>query len=189
MAANLQTDTGRLQDLVASVVASTGLELVQLELRGEGRGRLLRVFLDQPGGVGLEHCERASRALSAALDEVEGAAVLPGPYTLEVSSPGLDRMLVKHSDFERFAGQRVRIKVRQLLAGARSWTGTLLGAAPEGVRLQPAGRSLESEALLIAWDNLSEARLAPIWPASSPSAPGGRGRSPGGKAARAARRK
>src|SRR6185437_14314121 len=106
------------QNLVEQTIQATGLELVHVELLGAGRAQTLRVYVDQPGGVGLDDCERASRALSAALDaaletgpaETAGAGVVPlaGSYTLEVSSPGVDRPLVKPADFERFAGERAR---------------------------------------------------------------------------------
>ncbi|HET9784279.1 MAG TPA: ribosome maturation factor RimP, partial [Terriglobales bacterium] len=73
---------------MGQVVAAVGLELVKLEFKSESGQKLLRVYVDQPGGVGLADCERVSRALSAALDEQEAAGepTLPGPFTLEVSS-------------------------------------------------------------------------------------------------------
>ena len=150
--------TGPWRAVVERVVEACGLELVQAELVGGGRERVLRVFLDQPGGIALADCERVSRALSAALDEDEAAVA--GSYTLEVSSPGLDRPLTRREDFERFAGQRVRVRTRTPLGGARNIVGELLGGGESGLRLRPESvRSADEVA--IGWDNLEMARLAP----------------------------
>ncbi|HUX67060.1 MAG TPA: ribosome maturation factor RimP [Terriglobales bacterium] len=172
MTAQAQLETPAWRTLVEQVVAAAGLELVQAELRGEGGGRLLRVMIDQPAGVGLGDCERVSRALSAALDQAEAEApaqVLAGAYTLEVSSPGLNRPLVKPSDFERFAGQRAQIRVRAPGQAARSWTGLLLGAGPEGVRLH-AQQGDQGEDVVLGWNQIERAQLAPQWP--QPRRPG-----------------
>ncbi|MGH9476035.1 MAG: ribosome maturation factor RimP [Terriglobales bacterium] len=150
-----------LQELAERVIAAAGLELVQVEWKGQGAGHLLRVRVDQPGGVGLAECERASRALSAALDEA-GDGLLAGPYTLEVSSPGLERPLVKRADFDRFAGQRARVQTVAPVEGSRNLTGILDGVGAEGVRLRP--ERPEQEAKTIAWENLAQAWLAPPWP-------------------------
>jgi ribosome maturation factor RimP len=156
--------------LVGQVVAAAGLELVKLEFKGDGGQKLLRVYVDQPGGVGLADCERASRALSAALDEREAAGepTLPGPFTLEVSSPGLDRPLVKPQDYERFAGQRARLKTRTPVAESCSWTGILEGLVAGDIRLRPEAKGAAT--LTIAFDNIERAQLAPLWPA--PQKPG-----------------
>lgn len=167
MTAQPQLENHGWRNLVEQVVEAAGLELVQAELRGEGGSRLLRVTIDQPAGVGLGDCERVSRAVSAALDEVEGTAQAPaGSYILEVSSPGVCRPLVKPADFERFAGQRAQIRARRAGQAARSWTGLLQGAGPEGVRL----RSQEGEDIVVGWDQLERAHLAPEWP--QPRRPG-----------------
>lgn len=155
---------GALEQLAGGVAATAGLELVQVEVKGQGAGRLLRVFVDQPAGVSLAECERVSRALSEALDarEAGGEELLSGPYTLEVSSPGLERPLVKRSDFERFAGQRVNLRIKEAWNGCRNFTGTLEASSEAGVKLQPEAPG--AEAITIAWANLAQARLAPKWP-------------------------
>jgi len=159
-----QQESPGLRQLVASVAEREGFELIQVEVCGQGRGRLLRVYLDHPGGIGLTECERASRALSAALDEDQALGSWNGPYTLEVSSPGLDRPLTKPGDFERFAGKRVRIRTREPIAGSRNWLGTLAGAGAEGVHLKPErGCDRSEEELVVAWGAMQEARLAPEW--------------------------
>lgn len=147
--------------MAEQIVTAFGLELVAAELRGEGGSRLLRLYIDSATGISLEDCERVSRAFGAALDTTPVDAIsLHGPYTLEVSSPGVDRPLVKPVDFTRFAGQRVQVRARLALDGTRHWFGTLLGGSEQGVRL----RTESGSEVTIPWDNLSQARLAPLWP-------------------------
>ncbi len=97
----------RLFGLLEPVVVREGYELVAIELTGERGRALLRVSIDKPGGISLEDCSAVSRVVDALL-EVEDP--VEGSYELEVSSPGLERPLVKPTDFERFKGRRVRIK-------------------------------------------------------------------------------
>ncbi len=164
--------TPALEGRIESVVAGEGLELVSVEMKGQGKGQLLRISVDQPGGVGLAECERASRALSAALDEWErtgpaGDAAPEAAYTLEVSSPGLDRPLRKAADFDRFAGQRTAVRTRAPHQGSRNFTGILEGQDARGVRLRPEAAAAP---ILIAWEDVEQARLAPLWP--RPQRPG-----------------
>jgi ribosome maturation factor RimP len=105
------------------VAKSLGLEIWDLEFRGAGgKARLLRIFIDGPEGVTLEHCENVSREVSTILD-IEDP--IKGAYTLEVSSPGLDRKLVKPADFSRFAGSRVKLMTRQPVDNNRHFEGRL----------------------------------------------------------------
>lgn len=117
--------TGMLEPLVERL----GYELTDLELHPGGNA-LLRLFIDSPAGIALEDCEKVSRQVSALLD-VEDP--LPYEYTLEVSSPGLDRRLVKPAHFERFAGERVKVKLKQPLDGRRKFTADLVGYAGSDV--------------------------------------------------------
>src|SRR5580698_6431271 len=110
-------DVDRVREIAARVAASRGLEIVEVEFLGGGNARVLRVFLDKPAagvdplaGVTHEDCASFSREFGTILD-VEDA--MPGSYTLEVSSPGLDRKLIKAADFTRFAGSRVKLSTRQ----------------------------------------------------------------------------
>jgi ribosome maturation factor RimP len=113
-----------LMALVEPVVNAMGYELCDLELRiGRGRG-LLRLFIDDEQGVNLMDCEAVSRQVSGVLD-VEDPIV--GQYSLEVSSPGMDRRLVKPAHFDRFAGSDVDVRLRRLIEGRRHVTGRLLG--------------------------------------------------------------
>ncbi|MGH9484740.1 MAG: ribosome maturation factor RimP [Terriglobales bacterium] len=154
----------RLEQVAAGVAAAAGLEIVQVEWKSQGTGRLLRVAVDQPSGVGLDDCERMSRALSAVLDaqEASGQPLLDGHYTLEVCSPGLERPLLKPADFERFAGQRVRVRTHTAVEGRKTFHTVLEASGAAGIRLAPERAG--AEAVDIAWNNLAQARLAPQWP-------------------------
>jgi ribosome maturation factor RimP len=122
---------------------SLGLELVDLEYVREGPRWVLRVFVDRAGGVALEDCSNLSNALGVALDvEEESLGPLLGDhgYSLEVSSPGLERPLKKPTDFQRFAGQQVKVKTYAPLpgdpSGRKSFVGTLVGLSGEDVALE-----------------------------------------------------
>lgn len=133
-------------------VDELGFELVEIEWAGSARRPILRLRVDRPGetaldsGVTLDDCVTVSRGLEPWLDEHES---VPEKYVLEVSSPGVDRPLVRSRDFDRFAGEWVAVKGRDLLAGkARRLEGELLGLAKEGdrevVRLRlPKGEEVE----------------------------------------------
>jgi ribosome maturation factor RimP len=108
------------------------MELVHVEARRESGGMILRLFIDREGGVTLDDCARVSRQVSAELDADDP---LPGRYTLEVSSPGLDRPLSKDRDFQRFSGQTVRIVTAAPLDGQRHFKGRLNGLAEGSVHV------------------------------------------------------
>jgi ribosome maturation factor RimP len=120
----------RVREIAERVAASSGLEVVDLELRGSGKARMLRVFLDKPGAAsgdplaGVTHgdCANFSREFGTILD-VEDA--IPTSYTLEVSSPGLDRRLTKPAEFERFVGSRVKLTTRNPVNNNRHFEGRL----------------------------------------------------------------
>jgi ribosome maturation factor RimP len=116
-----------------------GIEIVDVQLLGAGRGRLLRIFIDRPAaaasadrphGVSHADCEFISQQVGTILDIED---VIPGDsYTLEVSSPGLERKLSKAKDFERFVGQKAKVVLREPVENQRSWEGRLAGIS-EGV--------------------------------------------------------
>src|SRR3569832_130678 len=113
----MSTGTEKINEIAERVAKSYGLEVVEIELKGSGKGRFLRVFIDKPEGVSHEDCANVSRELSTILD-VEDA--VPGAaYTLEVSSPGLDRKISKPAEFERFTGSLVKVSTREPLDGNR----------------------------------------------------------------------
>ena len=116
-------DMEHVRGIVERVAASRGLELVEVDFRGGGKARMLRVFIDKPGGVTHEDCANVSREVGTILD-VENA-VPGGSYLLEVSSPGLDRQLVRPADYERFAGSLVKVTTREPVDGNRHFQGRL----------------------------------------------------------------
>ena len=132
------------------VVAGMGYELVDLQV--SNRGGLLRLFIDKPGGIGLEDCAAVSRQLIRVL-EVEGVEY----DRLEVSSPGLDRPLRKAQDFARFAGQKADVRMRTPDAsGRRRFVGVLRGENGGRVSLE-----LEGQTLALAIEDIDRARLVP----------------------------
>ena len=126
-----------------------GYELVDFER--SGKGKLLRVFIDNPGGIGVEDCAKVSNHLSRVF-AVEGV-----PYErLEISSPGLDRLLSKEQDFVRFAGHRARLKLRVPLEGQRNFVGVLRETRAGKVELEVDGKVIS-----VDLSNLDKARLVP----------------------------
>jgi len=116
-------DEASVRGIADRVASSSGLEVVEIELRGGGKSRMLRVFIDKPAGVTHEDCANFSREFGTILD-VEDA--VPGAsYVLEVSSPGLDRKLTRPADFERFTGSRVKLMTRDPVNGNRHFEGRL----------------------------------------------------------------
>jgi ribosome maturation factor RimP len=124
-------DIDRVREIVSRVALSCGLEVVDVEFRGGGKSRMLRITIDKPGanasdaplGVSHEDCARVSREASTILDVED---VIPGgSYVLEVSSPGLDRKLCRPADYERFTGSRLKLTTRQPIAGNRYFEGRL----------------------------------------------------------------
>jgi len=136
--------------VVEPVVNGMGYELV--DVQASNGGRLLRLFIDKPGGVGLQDCAAVSRQLSRVF-EVEGIDY----ERLEVSSPGLDRPLRKGADFARFAGQKAEVRMRTPDAtGRRKFVGVLRGAAEGRVNLELDGRLVA-----LALDDMERAKLVP----------------------------
>ena len=118
--------------LLEPTIERLGYELSDLEVKLGGRGGVVRVFIDHPDGISLDDCETVSLAVSALLD-VEDP--VPGNYNLEVSSPGLDRKLVKPADYERFRGKKATIKLRTPRDGRGQFTGRLAGLSEGGEAL------------------------------------------------------
>jgi ribosome maturation factor RimP len=114
-----------------------GVELVLLEQVGGRRQRTLRLYIDHPGGVTHELCSRVSDVVGRALDDLDA---FDATYTLEVSSPGLERLLRKRSHFEAQVGKKVYVKTRTLVEGSKVWQGVLVGVPDEEIVVQEAGR-------------------------------------------------
>src|SRR5215470_5545063 len=116
-------DVERVREIAQRVASSSGLEVVEAELRGGGKARMLRIVIDKPQGVTHEDCANLSREVGTILDVED--AIPGGSYTLEVSSPGLDRKLWRPVDFERFQGSRVKLTTREPVNGNRHFEGRL----------------------------------------------------------------
>ncbi|WP_447974891.1 ribosome maturation factor RimP [Nitrospira sp. Kam-Ns4a] len=145
----------RVQAIAAPIVRALNLELVAVECTGQGARTLLRVFIDKPGGVSLSDCEQVHLSLGHALD-VEDP--VPHAYTLEVSSPGLDRPLKRPADYRRALGKRVNLKLRQPCEGQWRLVGMLQDVGERGVILV-VGRPDEGRPVLLEWEAIAEARL------------------------------
>ena len=168
-------DVDRVREIAERVAASSGLEVCDVEFRGGGKARMLRVFLDKPlapggdplAGVTHEDCANFSREFGTILD-VEDA--VPGSYTLEVSSPGLDRKLSRPADFERFTGSLLKLTTRQPLNDNRHFEGRLESFHDGRLTLDLTAASKKSrkkmkqaaaEKVEIDFSNVEKANLVP----------------------------
>ncbi len=142
--------------IAVPLLQELGLELVDVEYRREAGGWVLRVYLDKRSGVTLDDCQRVSEELSDLLDVED---LVGHPYSLEVSSPGLDRPLGREADFLRFVGERVRVTTSQAIEGQRRFLGTLKGYEGGQVVLEREDGTM----VLIPHSLISKARLAPVW--------------------------
>jgi len=142
----------RLIALIEPVLARMGYELVELEYAAGRSHAVVRLFIDRPEGVGVDDCERVSRETAALLD-VEDP--IPSAYTLEVSSPGFDRILRTPAHFERFAGSRVFIELKVPREGRRRYTGTLQAVNDAGIELE-----VDRQKVAVAFGEIGKARLA-----------------------------
>jgi ribosome maturation factor RimP len=127
-------DEAHVRRVMERVAASSDLELVEIEFRGGGKSRMLRAFIDKPGCVTHEDCANFSREVGTILDVED--AVPGGPYTLEVSSPGLDRKLVRPVDYERSIGKLVKLTTREPIEGNRHLEGRLQNYQAGRIRLE-----------------------------------------------------
>jgi len=115
---------GRVQEIAERVAIDHGLELVHAEVAGPENKPIVRIFIDKPQGVTHEDCSEVSTHVGTILDVED---FIHAPYTLEVSSPGVERGLYKRADYERFAGSNAKMKARQPINGQRNFRGRLLG--------------------------------------------------------------
>lgn len=147
------TSATRIQQLLEPGARALGFELLAVELFNAGRSSVLRVFIDGPDGVTLDDCSAVSRQLGAILD-VEDP--LSGHYTLEVSSPGLDRPLTKPEHFRRFVGHKVKVQLTVARDGRRRFSGVLRDADDAGVRIEVEGATVAAP-----YTDIEKARLVP----------------------------
>ena len=156
MAAGLRE---RLVELIEPLLGNLGYELVDLEFSG-GRGSgTLRVFIDRSTGVGIEDCERVSREVSALLDVHDP---IPTAYRLEVSTPGLDRLLRTPAHFARYSGARVEVELVAPRDGRRRYTGRLVHSNGAGFEL-----TVDGVQVVFDYGEVFRARLVPEWPDKS----------------------
>jgi len=156
----------KVREIAARVGATSGLEIVEVEMRGSGPGRMLRIFIDRPGGVSHEDCANLSREVGTILDVED--VVAGGSYVLEVSSPGLDRKLTRAADYERFAGSRVKLTTRDPINGNRHFEGRLenfqdgrLTLDLSTARKKAKGTDEAPQKLQIELTNVEKANLVP----------------------------
>ncbi len=146
---------------VEPVLSRLGLELFDLELIGSGRARTLRLSVDRAVGLDLDALAAASEPVSVALDAVD---VMGGSYTLEVSSPGVERPLRRPDQFRRYVGTEISVKSKEALSGARRHRGVLLEADDEGVVLD-----VEGETRRFPYEGIAQAKTVFEWgPAPKP---------------------
>lgn len=138
-------------DILEPLAEENGLELVTVETSGSGRGQVVRVFLDRRGGIDIDAITVANEWISEALEAVER---LRGSYTLEVSSPGIERVLRKRTDFERFAGRRVAVRAKEKIEGRTSFNGILRGVNGEDVVIDVDGTEYR-----VSFGSIERARL------------------------------
>ena len=141
-----------LEVFVKPLLADMGLELVEIQLKRESHGLVLRIFIDAEQGIAMDDCVTVSRQVSAFLDVED---LIESAYTLEVSSPGAERPLVKKEDYERFKERKVRVKLIDPLEDRRVFTGTLKGLVGESVVLQ-----VDDETVSLELHNIKRARLS-----------------------------
>jgi len=143
--------TRRVTEIVEPLCEAEGFELVHVEFQPEAGGRILRLYIDKPGGVTLDDCVNISRQVSDLLD-ISFESL--GSYNLEVSSPGPERPLEKESDYNRFKGRKVKIKTSQPINGQKNFKGVLSGISGGVVSV-----SVDGHTVVIPYKKIYKARL------------------------------
>jgi ribosome maturation factor RimP len=148
--------SARIAAIAAPVLSGLGFRLVRARVSGRD-GCTVQIMAERPDGTfSIEDCELASRTLSPALD-VEDP--IEGSYRLEISSPGIDRLLVRRSDFERHAGQEIKVEMNIGVEGRKRFRGTLLGAEQDAARVEYDAREGGRQTVLLPFDDIAEAKL------------------------------
>jgi ribosome maturation factor RimP len=147
----------KIEEIARRVAESEGLEVVEVEVKGGGTSRFVRISIDKPAGVTHGDCELVSQQVGTILDVED---VVPGGrYTLEVSSPGIERKLLKPRDYERFRGRKVRATLREAVQNQRHWEGTLAGISGSVITLETgSGQTIE-----FRFDQVQKANLKHEW--------------------------
>src|SRR5262245_42435404 len=146
----------KIEEVANRVAQSEGLEVVEVEVKGGGGNRLVRIAIDKPEGVTHGDCELISQQVGTILDVED---VVPGAYTLEVSSPGVERKLLKYKDFERFTGKKIKAILREPVENSRRWEGTLASCADGLINLEVA----DGKTIQFPFDQVEKANLKFEW--------------------------
>lgn len=145
----------QLTDLVAPVAEALGFELWGLELVSHGKSSLVRIYIDRPAGITVDDCARVSRQVSSVFDVEDPIA---GEYTLEVSSPGMDRPLFQLEQFRQFIGEQVKVRLRTAYEGRRKFAGTLTAVEENDVVV-----AIEDDEYLLPFDLIDKANVVPTF--------------------------
>ena len=146
----------RLEQMIRPAVEALGFELVGIEQVSQGRHSMLRIYIDHEDGIIVDQCAEVSRQVSAVLD-VEDP--IHGEYTLEVSSPGVERPLFTLEQFANFIGQRVDVRLHMPVEGRRHFKGELLSVEGDDITLELG----DDESLTCSMDDIDKAKLIPNW--------------------------
>jgi len=142
----------RIVGIINQGVLEETLELVDVEVSGSAKSLKIAVFIDKPGGVSIDDCAKSSREIEARIDEND---FIPVSYVLEVSSPGLNRELKKASDFDRFVGSLIKVRIKDAIEGQRNFLGRLVSVSSESFALQDK----TSGHLELRFDQVAKANL------------------------------
>ena len=143
----------KIKEIIEIPILKKNMELVDLEWKRERNGWVLRIFIDKPGGVTIADCAKISGIVGEILDKEN---IIHRSYILEVSSPGIERPLVKKEDYEKFKGEKVKITLKTPVSGRRNFTGIILGIKKDLVQIEVEGRIWE-----FSLDNIKKANLQP----------------------------
>jgi ribosome maturation factor RimP len=143
----------KIKEIIEIPILRKNMELVDLEWRREKGGWVLRIFIDKPGGVTVGDCAKISEIVSKILDKED---LIHHSYVLEVSSPGIERPLVKKEDYERFKGEKAKIILKTPISGRKNFTGTILGIKEDLIQMEVEGETWE-----FSLDNIKKANLQP----------------------------
>jgi len=158
---NLNRREDQIENLLAPTVEALGCELWGLELLSQGRRSKLRVYIERPEGVTVDDCERVSREVSDLLDVED---VIPSAYTLEVSSPGMDRILFKDEHYRANLGAMVDVRLNFPFEGRKHIVGELVAMEGEEIVVRPReGEASDGEEYVLALANVQRARLVPVF--------------------------
>jgi ribosome maturation factor RimP len=149
----MKQDPLHIGEMLEPGIRSMGYELVGVEYQGGTSNGLLRVYIDSEQGISADDCQKVSYLVSGVLDVKDP---IKGHYTLEISSPGLDRLLFRPEDFERFAGQLARVRMSHPVDGQRRFKGHLRGLDGDKVVIEQEGQEIS-----LPFDDIEQARLVP----------------------------